>query len=542
MGSTFALCRTTYASHIRETTTTGVPVSATGAINSEPTSTTAPTTAAGHCQHDFVQLGQPLPGPAVIREWATIAASSEASAASFTIASYNLLADHCMYENQRLYPHVPIGDISWDKRRESIWKEFKEKACDIFALQVHAQYHACMPTTPHIFTCSHPLDHLARRKLKKSITTKNLCPLSAPWATTDSIKGALHISKMVVPSLFTIEQSRLLEYKDKDSGYLSRGNVATIVILKVNNAQTDTPPYVCVGNTHLLFNPRRGIMKLGQLDLLFKAIDEELNGRDIPLIVCGDMNSTPDSLVTSFIESGLVDMSLIPEQLMSGQQRAQQAQQAQTRARPSKTAKITTPSPPMNMAAITTPTASPSDLVTIRRAMKNLEDIYLYRKQLPSEMRASVRTDVRSSLNQNAALDPMFDPILTHPFSLSSAYTYDGEGIFTSKHAGDMMVCDYLFYGGWKNPGAATTRAAAVASSLTASSTWNDVKVKEADADTSSVPMYQLRLLERLEIPVDVMRTVGYLPCLSRGLPSDHIMISAKFEFVRKRSENGGFI
>lgn len=61
---------------------------------------------------------------------------------------------------------------------------------------------------------------------------------------------------------------------------------------------------ICVANTHLLFNPKRGDIKLGQLTVLFQGIEEIIKSSKsdpnaiIPVAICGDFNFTTDSLRT----------------------------------------------------------------------------------------------------------------------------------------------------------------------------------------------------------------------------------------------------
>ncbi|KAG4400594.1 hypothetical protein GLYMA_07G091232v4 [Glycine max] len=49
-----------------------------------------------------------------------------------------------------------------------------------------------------------------------------------------------------------------------------------------------------VGNIHVLFNPNRGDIKLGQVRLLLdKAYKLSQEWGDIPVIIAGDLNSVP---------------------------------------------------------------------------------------------------------------------------------------------------------------------------------------------------------------------------------------------------------
>uniref|UniRef100_A0A0E0E083 Endonuclease/exonuclease/phosphatase domain-containing protein n=1 Tax=Oryza meridionalis TaxID=40149 RepID=A0A0E0E083_9ORYZ len=68
----------------------------------------------------------------------------------------------------------------------------------------------------------------------------------------------------------------------ENRGYQSR--------FKLNRAQK-----LVVGNIHVLFNPKRGDVKLGQIRMLLEkanALAEKWGG--IPIVLAGDFNSTPD--------------------------------------------------------------------------------------------------------------------------------------------------------------------------------------------------------------------------------------------------------
>lgn len=126
----------------------------------------------------------------------------------------------------------------------------------------------------------------------------------------------------------------------KRGGILDRDNVGIILLLQPLQAGS-TCQKICVATTHLLFNPKRGDVKLAQLMVLLAEIDkyahethntgasgsyhesapysskrhtEALNY--CPIILCGDFNSTPSSHLYDLIirghlkYEGLASMSL----------------------------------------------------------------------------------------------------------------------------------------------------------------------------------------------------------------------------------------
>ncbi|KAF9277440.1 hypothetical protein BGZ68_009299 [Mortierella alpina] len=76
--------------------------------------------------------------------------------------------------------------------------------------------------------------------------------------------------------------------------------------------------YVCVGTTHLVHSGNRNFIKLGQV-LALTAAAEALIKRNpsIPLILCGDFNSKPCSLIVDYVTRGFADLSVAEETFFS---------------------------------------------------------------------------------------------------------------------------------------------------------------------------------------------------------------------------------
>ena len=168
---------------------------------------------------------------------------------------------------------------------------------------------------------------------------------------------------------FCLEAFRYLEYHHKDVPALNHDNVALLLLLKPNlhpresdprpgNPHVDPtlhstalPPIdqakkvlletlnfhvqlisfhyciqeqlkdltLCVANTHLLFNPLRGEVKLAQLMTLLAAIDDLKAEHKCTTIICGDFNSTPYSGLYKFVLNGRVECKDVDLKFFSGQ-------------------------------------------------------------------------------------------------------------------------------------------------------------------------------------------------------------------------------
>jgi len=78
-------------------------------------------------------------------------------------------------------------------------------------------------------------------------------------------------------------------------------------------------PPILIVNTHLIYNPQRGDVKLGQILLILRAIEQikiKYNVSDI--MFAGDFNFIPNSLFYSLIQHRNVRLDL-PTSMMSGQ-------------------------------------------------------------------------------------------------------------------------------------------------------------------------------------------------------------------------------
>jgi hypothetical protein len=81
-------------------------------------------------------------------------------------------------------------------------------------------------------------------------------------------------------------------------------------------------PLLAVGNTHLLFNPKRGDIKMAQLRLLTSALDRLAAGgggrAGAAVLLTGDMNHAPHSPVYEFVARGQLDCLLHQRSDLSG--------------------------------------------------------------------------------------------------------------------------------------------------------------------------------------------------------------------------------
>lgn len=112
-----------------------------------------------------------------------------------------------------------------------------------------------------------------------------------------------------------------LEFYRPETKLLDRHNVAIVMLLRPvapRGPSTEAlGPLLCVVNTHLLFNPRRGDVKLAQLAILLAEIDravqsQKARGMSCNLIMCGDFNSVPHMPLYQLITTGQLNYQGLP--------------------------------------------------------------------------------------------------------------------------------------------------------------------------------------------------------------------------------------
>lgn len=132
---------------------------------------------------------------------------------------------------------------------------------------------------------------------------------------TDGCATCYHIS------CFTEVSVSALEFYRPETKLLDRHNVAIVLLLRPVVARRSSRealgPVLCVVNTHLLFNPRRGDVKLAQLAILLAEVDQvvqtlKASGMSYNLIMCGDFNSVPHMPLYQLITTGQLNYQGLP--------------------------------------------------------------------------------------------------------------------------------------------------------------------------------------------------------------------------------------
>ncbi|ONI09140.1 hypothetical protein PRUPE_5G220800 [Prunus persica] len=194
------------------------------------------------------------------RQWAFSPCNSSTSTYKdkFVVVSYNILGVENASKHPDLYYKVPPRFLEWGRRKKLIRKEINRYNASIMCLQEVDRFD--------------DLAHLFQK---------------------DGFEGV---------------------YKSKQNQLESEITPQTSVSPCTQNRS------VVIGNTHVLFNPNRGDIKLGQVRLfLEKAHELSQEWGSIPVIISGDLNSIPQSPMYQFLASSELDIRLHNRRHISGQ-------------------------------------------------------------------------------------------------------------------------------------------------------------------------------------------------------------------------------
>ncbi|XP_054758783.2 protein angel homolog 2-like isoform X2 [Lytechinus pictus] len=319
----------------------------------------------------------------------------------FSIVSYNVLAQGLLDTNYYLYRHCDQDILLWNHRRQRILEEIQKADADIICLQEVEERHFHDFFYPAL-----------QARGYASIYKKR---------TGDKEDGCATFYRM--NRFYEVSHTKL-EYQ-RGIGLMDRDNVAIVVMLQPRGMTSSHK--LCVANTHLLWNPRRGDIKLAQLGLLFAEIERlsRTNHRSRkntyhPVILCGDFNSVPHCPLYKFIKNGQVTYEGLASVEVSGQELGR--------------AKIPLSSP-----------LWPKELGVTPHC--RYADAGMQSSRNPG---GTSRRTRQSSRDHPANQDIQIDDIegqLVHPFLFSSVYDHShGNTEVTTNHSKTNCTVDYIFY------------------------------------------------------------------------------------------------
>lgn len=218
------------------------------------------------------------------------------------VVSYNILGVENAANHRDLYLNVPPKFLQWPWRKSLIRKEISRYNAGILCLQEVDRFS--------------DLDKLLQEDGFKGVYKAR---------TGESCDGCALFWK---DELFTLLHEENIEFRS----FGLRDNVAQLCVLKMNQNEMQSKPTkastteqtqsrsLVVGNIHVLYNPKRGDIKLGQVRrFIEKAHELSQAWGGIPVVLAGDYNSLPQSAMYQFVESSGLNIPLHDRRTISGQ-------------------------------------------------------------------------------------------------------------------------------------------------------------------------------------------------------------------------------
>lgn len=227
--------------------------------------------------------------------------SSTSESPSFSLVCYNILCQS--YARSAYFPYCNPKVVRWQYRRGRMLDELLCYGADILCLQEVDKY-----------------DDFLREELKKRGYAS--CFKKRTRGKPDGCATFWKSNRfeLVYKRSIELNDAALMDDGRVDKDYLT-DNVAVAVLLRLLNGK-DRHRYVCVVNTHLFWNPLYADVKLMQTHLLlkrslwiietFKKVKKFGDSVEIPLVLCGDFNSLPDSDVYQLITQGRASITRTP--------------------------------------------------------------------------------------------------------------------------------------------------------------------------------------------------------------------------------------
>uniref|UniRef100_A0A8D2IHT0 Angel homolog 2 n=1 Tax=Varanus komodoensis TaxID=61221 RepID=A0A8D2IHT0_VARKO len=313
----------------------------------------------------------------------------------FTVMSYNILSQDLLEDNSHLYKHCRRHILAWNYRFPNILNDIKELDADILCLQEVQEDQYGIEIKPSLEALGYHCEYKMRTGRK-------------PDGCATCFKS----------SKFNLLSSNPVEFFRRNIPLLDRDNVGLVLLLQPQFS-CKAASTVCVANTHLLYNPRRGDIKLTQLAMLLAEVTNVAlreDGRFSPLILCGDFNSVPHSPLYNFLREGKLNYEGLAIGKVSGQEQSPRGNRI-----------LTIPIWPQSL-GISQDCMYEEQQKQLERereaGLENSEEMVMVKKRLPTD--------------------------LHHSFRLSSVYSHylpdSSIPEVTTCHSRSAVTVDYIFY------------------------------------------------------------------------------------------------
>lgn len=244
-----------------------------------------------------------LPSPPPIRRLMSLATNElyfpkNRRPDSLRVLSYNTLAE--IYGTKASFPSCPEWALAWTYRRRNLVREIANYDADIICLQEVQQ--------------DHYEDHFSLWFGRQGYEGIYIAKTREAMGRKGKIDGCATLfrkDKFILRERQSVEFNAIAHGRTEDTQVLTRclkGNVGLITILDC----VDGSGPLVIANTHAYWDPECWDVKLFQIDAFLQEVEGVVNrlGGNVPLILCGDFNSTPDSNVYDLLSTGAASVNM----------------------------------------------------------------------------------------------------------------------------------------------------------------------------------------------------------------------------------------
>ncbi|XP_071506337.1 CCR4-NOT transcription complex subunit 6-like [Diadema antillarum] len=272
------------------------------------------------------------------RPWIHIShPSRDKAAAIFSVMSYNVLCDK--YATKQIYAYCPTWALEWEYRRKGIMDEILSGSSDIICLQEveTEQYYSFFSPTLKQQGYDSVFSPKSRAKTMSEEDRKYVDGCAIFFRTSKFALVKEHLVEFNQLAMANAEGS-----EDMLNRVMTKDNIGLAVLLETREGCYEGSAFhqeaanarqqLLVANVHIHWDPEFSDVKLIQtmmfMNELKKIIEEESvsfrpgggggggagassSQRDsgtIPLVLCGDLNSLPDSGVVEYLEMGKISV------------------------------------------------------------------------------------------------------------------------------------------------------------------------------------------------------------------------------------------
>jgi CCR4-NOT transcription complex subunit 6 len=194
-----------------------------------------------------------------------------------------------------MYPYTKGWALAWHYRKKLILRDILQSGSDIIALQeVQANHYETFFRS-----------ELARRGYKGVFKRKTREASGEESNFVDGCAIFFRSDRYTLRENYALELDELARQhtgKRRQLRRLIKGNVGMFIVLEDRSTQR----LLCVANVHTYWNPEFADVKLWQTWILCQELEKLVVARSLPLLLCGDFNSMPDSAVYELLASSHV--------------------------------------------------------------------------------------------------------------------------------------------------------------------------------------------------------------------------------------------